>query len=194
MNDAFRAKLAAELGLEPDATDDAIASAAKALRIRSTIAAAVGVSPTVDDETLAGAVRDRRGLVEAAKQSVKEVRLHAADRQAIDSAVAAADHRPTLVGGGATPPPAPAPVVDRFGFPKAQVPDPVVIKKGVDPSQWTQREREDAFQRRLGQKFWPGTKPAPAGDVVYQPSPNDVTEFNESTGQWVEKHPYREIP
>ncbi len=33
MNDAFRAKLAAELGLDPGADEDAITSAAKALRI-----------------------------------------------------------------------------------------------------------------------------------------------------------------
>ena len=42
-------------------------------------------------------------------------------------------------------------------------------------------------------RFWPGTEPPPPGDVVYIPSPNDVARFYESTGQWVEKNPFREI-
>ena len=54
------------------------------------------------------------------------------------------------------------------------MPPPVVIQRGKPKSEWTQREIEDQIQRRLGQKFWPGTKPPPPGDVVYLPSPNDT--------------------
>jgi hypothetical protein len=108
--------------------------------------------------------------------------------------VAAADLRPTLVGGGtAPPPPPPASRVDAFGFPVADIPAPVVIQKGKPVSEWTPSEQQDAMLRRLGQKFWPGTKPPPAGDTLYFPSPDDVSEFDESTGRWVEKNPYREV-
>jgi hypothetical protein len=107
--------------------------------------------------------------------------------------LAAAGHEPTVIGGGAAPPPAPAPVLDAFGFPLPQIPAPVVIKQGVPVEQWTQRQREDAMLRRLGPRFWPGTKPPPAGDVVYIPSPNDTSSFDESTGQWREKKPYKEV-
>jgi hypothetical protein len=108
--------------------------------------------------------------------------------------VAAADYRPTHVGGGtAPPPPPPASRVDAFGFPVADIPAPVVIQKGKPVSEWTPREQQDAMLRRLGQKFWPGTKPPPAGDTLYFPSPDDVSEFDESTGRWVEKNPYREV-
>jgi hypothetical protein len=85
-------------------------------------------------------------------------------------------------------------VLDAFGLPTARTPKPVVIQKGVDPSQWTEKQRQDAALRRLGQKFWPGTEKPPAGDTVYYPSPADPYRFDEATGQWVEKHPYREIP
>jgi hypothetical protein len=186
-SDVFRAKMAAELGLDASADDEAMVSAAKALRMRSMIAAAAGVSPSVDDDTLASAVRARRDLVEASKRRVDEVRLQAADRSAIDATVAAADFRGgTLRGGGTAPPPAP-PVSRLDAFPA-----PVVIKKGVTVQQYTDRQRQDAMLRRLGPRFHPGTQPPPPGDVVYQPSPNDVSEFRD--GQWVEKHPYREVP
>jgi hypothetical protein len=107
--------------------------------------------------------------------------------------VAAAGHEPTLRGGGTAPPPAP-PVsrLDAFGFPVADIPKPVVIQKGVPVEQWTERQRQDAMLRKLGPRFFPGTQAPPAGDTVYQPSPNDVSEFRD--GQWVEKHPYREMP
>jgi hypothetical protein len=69
----------------------------------------------------------------------------------------------------------------------------VRIQAGVPPEQWTEKQRQDAMLRRLGQKFWPGTEKPPAGDVWYTPSPNDVTRYDEATGQWVDKQPYREI-
>lgn len=78
-------------------------------------------------------------------------------------------------------------------LPRPDIPAPVVIQRGKPQSEWTQREIEDYLQRKLGQKFWPGTKPAPPGDVVYIPSPNDTSFFDESTGHWVEKTPYKEV-
>jgi hypothetical protein len=78
-------------------------------------------------------------------------------------------------------------------YAQPDVPAPVVIQRGVDPADWTPRQAQDAMLRRLGRRFWPGTEPPPPGDVVYIPSPKDVSRFDESTGQWVEKTPYKEM-
>ena len=78
-------------------------------------------------------------------------------------------------------------------YAQPDVPAPVRIRRGTDPAEWTERQRQDFALRQLGQKFWPGTKPPPAQDVWYQPSPNDVSRYDEATGQWVEKNPYREV-
>jgi hypothetical protein len=74
------------------------------------------------------------------------------------------------------------------------MPAPVVIQKGVSPADWTPKQVQDARLRSLGPRFFPGTQKPPAGDVVYYPSPNDVSRFDEASGTWVEKHPYKEIP
>jgi hypothetical protein len=73
------------------------------------------------------------------------------------------------------------------------IPPPVVLKRGKPQSEWTKREIEDHLQRKLGRKFWPGTRPSPPGDEIYLPSPADVSRFDEATGQWIPKNPYREI-
>jgi hypothetical protein len=181
MREEFRAKVAAALGLEdPRASDEAIATAIKELRTRSRIAAALGVAADASDEAMADAAR---GLVEASKRRVREVKLQPADRKAIDATVAAsgdpfADLRERQV-------------LDAVGLPVAQVPPPVVIQKGVPVEERTQKQHEDVMLRRLGPRFFPGTEKPPATDTVYYPSPNDVVEFKD--GQWIEKQPYREI-
>jgi hypothetical protein len=117
------------------------------------------------------------------------------EREARIVAAAALDlDRVNVKGGGTNPPPA-APVgpTDKFGFPVAGIPAPVVLKKGVPPEQWTERQRQDAMLRRLGPRFHPGTEAPPKGDQLYFPSPNDVSRYDEASGQWVEKNPYREI-
>lgn len=80
------------------------------------------------------------------------------------------------------PPPSNRQAVDDLGIPIDIVPPPVRISRGTDPSQWTERERQDAMLRRLGPRFHPGTKPPPAQDVWYQPSPNDVSVYIEGEG------------
>jgi hypothetical protein len=80
--------------------------------------------------------------------------------------------------------------LDDLGLPIPGVPDPVRIQRGTPPEQWTQRQQEDFFLRQLGPRFYPGTQPPPQRDVWYQPSPNDVSEFVETTdgqGYWREK-------
>jgi hypothetical protein len=193
-SDAHRAKMAAALGLDASADDEAMVNAAKALRMRSMIAAAVGVSPAVDDDTLTGAIRARRDLVEASKRRVDEVRLQAADRSAIDATVAAADFRGgTLRGGGTNPPPAPPAAVDNCGMPIAGIPEPVLLRKGVDPATWTKEQEHNQFAHLLGGKFAIGRpKPPNPHDAYYWPSPNDHSEL--VNGEWVEKNPYREMP
>jgi hypothetical protein len=193
-SDVFRAKMAAELGLDASASDEAIVSAAKALRMRSMIAAAAGVSPSVDDDTLASAVRARRDLVEASKRRVDEVRLQAADRSAIDATVAAADFRGgTLRGGGTNPPPPPPrAAVDKHGFPVLDMPAPVRISEGKPPETWTKEEQYRYLAHQLGGKFALGVPRPPRGeDGYYWPSPDDHSEL--VNGEWVEKNPYREI-
>lgn len=73
-------------------------------------------------------------------------------------------------------------------------PAPVVIEKGVSPADWTPKQAQDAMLRRLGPRFFPGTEAPPKGDIVYYPSPGDVSRFDEASGTWVEKNPYREVP
>jgi hypothetical protein len=70
---------------------------------------------------------------------------------------------------------------------------PVVIRKGTPVEERTERQHQDAMQRRLGPRFYPGTEAPPKGDEIYIPSPNDHSRFDEATGRWVEKNPYREI-
>jgi hypothetical protein len=132
MNDAFRAKVAAELGLDPGADDETVLRAAAELRSRSRIAAALGVATDADEGTL---LKAARGLVEASRRRVGEVRLQAADRSAIDVAVAASDSPVADAHERA--------VLNSLGLPAAQVPAPVVLKRGVNPDQWTERQRQD---------------------------------------------------
>jgi hypothetical protein len=73
-------------------------------------------------------------------------------------------------------------VLDDLGLPIAQVPPPVRISRGSDPSEWTERQRQDFALRQLGPQFWPGTKAPPAQDGWYQPSPNDHSEYVEGEG------------
>ncbi len=73
-------------------------------------------------------------------------------------------------------------VLDDLGLPIAQVPPPVRISRGSDPSDWTERQRQDWALRQLGPQFRPGTKAPPAQDVWYQPSPNDHSEYVEGEG------------
>lgn len=71
------------------------------------------------------------------------------------------------------------------------VPAPQRVSRGKPMSEWTDQERADALQRRLGPRFHPGTQPPPKGDKWYWPSPNDPFEFDEASGQWREKRGYR---
>ena len=80
---------------------------------------------------------------------------------------------------------------DDLGLPIPPIPAPQVVSKGKPVEQWTEQEKADALQRQLGQRFWPGTKPPPKGDVYYQPSPNDPFEYDEASGQWRAKPNYR---
>ncbi|MGH6683970.1 MAG: hypothetical protein ACRECA_08645 [Pseudolabrys sp.] len=91
-------------------------------------------------------------------------------------------------------PPSNAPVVrDMLGLPIPPVPPPVRISKGVPRSQWTRQQEADYVQRRLGQRFWPGTTEPPKGDVWHWPDPNAPYEFVETAdgeGFWREKPNY----
>lgn len=182
-NSAIRAHIVAVLGLNPGADDDAIVEAARTLRMRSMIAAAVGVSPAVDDETLAGAITKRRNLIEAAKQSVREVRLHEADRRAIDATVAASSDPHADLRERA--------ILDELGLPVAQTPPPVLLRKGTDRADYTKEQQYQEFAHKLGGRIAEGVPKPPGGDVYYLPSPNDHVEF--VNGEWVEKAPYKEI-
>jgi hypothetical protein len=83
-------------------------------------------------------------------------------------------------------------VLDLFGLPVAQTPAPVLLRKGTSPADYTPEQQYQNFAHKLGGKFTEGVPKPPGGDVIYQPSPNDVVEFRD--GQWVEKRPYKELP
>jgi hypothetical protein len=85
-------------------------------------------------------------------------------------------------------------------LPAPGIPPPVRIRVGKPVKDWTQRERDDALQRKLGPAFHGGTNPPPGGDFLYFPSPSDHSEYvhnGDRTGFWREKsiqqQPYREI-
>jgi hypothetical protein len=109
-----------------------------------------------------------------------------------------AGREPTVTGGGATPPPAPAAELDAFGFPKARTPEPVRISKGVNPADYTREQQYQAFAHMLGGKFTQGVPRPPAGDTYYAPSPHDTYRWvdnGDGTGQFEPKaeREYREI-
>jgi hypothetical protein len=83
-------------------------------------------------------------------------------------------------------------VLDAFGLPVAQVPPPVLLRKGTDPADYTREQQYQDFAHKLGGKFTEGVPKPPAGDVIYSPSPNDPYRWDESAGRFVEKIPYRE--
>jgi hypothetical protein len=89
-----------------------------------------------------------------------------------------------------TSPSSSAPMLDSVGIPLAQLPAPVRISKGTPPEQWDDRQRQDALLRRMSPRLWPGTKPPPAQDVWYQPSPNDHSVYVEGEG-WQPKPNYQ---
>jgi hypothetical protein len=103
-----------------------------------------------------------------------------------------AANEPTVRGGGTNPPPAP-PVgpTDKFGLPVAQMPEPVLLRKGTNVEDYTQEQQFDRFMNMLGGQFKASAKPLPQGDSWYLPSPNDTSEFK--NGQWVLKNPYKEV-
>jgi hypothetical protein len=82
-------------------------------------------------------------------------------------------------------------VLDAFGLPVADVPPPVLLRKGTNVEDYTQEQHFDRFMNMLGGKFKASAKPLPQGDSWYLPSPNDTSEFK--NGQWVPKRPYREL-
>jgi hypothetical protein len=84
-------------------------------------------------------------------------------------------------------------VLDSLGLPTASTPPPVLLSKGVDVADYNNDQHYSRFLKMLGGQFAKFAGPLPAGDSWYLPSPNDVTRYDEATGQWVEKNPYREI-
>ncbi|WP_343709729.1 hypothetical protein [Mycobacterium sp.] len=73
---------------------------------------------------------------------------------------------------------------DSVGLPLPEVPRPVKITHGRDPSQWTEQERKDAVSWQLGQRFRVGLRPPPGGSGYHIPSPDSPSTFDETTGQW----------
>jgi hypothetical protein len=73
------------------------------------------------------------------------------------------------------------------------IPAPVVIRKGVDPADYTREQQYSDFAHKLGPVFSAGVPRPPAGDTIFIPSPNDPYRWDEAAGRFVEKNPYREI-
>jgi hypothetical protein len=82
-------------------------------------------------------------------------------------------------------------VLDSLGLPVADMPAPVLMRKGVNVEDYTQEQHFDRFMNMLGGKFKASARPLPQGDSWYLPSPNDTVEFK--NGQWVPKNPYKEV-
>lgn len=79
------------------------------------------------------------------------------------------------------------PLVDGIGIPIPPVPTPQRLVRGKDPATWTKQERDDAALWALGPQFRRGLRPPPGGDGYYRPSPNDVSTYDEASGEWRSK-------
>lgn len=85
-------------------------------------------------------------------------------------------------------------VLDEIGLPVAQVPPPVLLRKGTDPADYNREEQYRDFVDKLGLGPRLGVPKPPGADVWYQPSPNDPYRWDESAGRFVEKQPFKEVP
>jgi len=84
-------------------------------------------------------------------------------------------------------------VLDEVGLPVAQVPPPVLLRKGTNAADYTREQEYQYFAHKFGGKIAEGVPKPPAGDVWYQPSPNDPYRWDESAGRFVEKQPFKEV-
>ncbi|MBZ4609145.1 hypothetical protein GBP66_00230 [Mycobacterium avium subsp. hominissuis] len=78
---------------------------------------------------------------------------------------------------------------DSLGLPIPGVPAPVRLVHGKDPATWTRQERDDAVLYALGGRFAAAAAargiPRPPGSAgYYQPSPNDVSYYDEAAQEW----------
>lgn len=90
-------------------------------------------------------------------------------------------------------PQAPDVVRDAIGNPVEPLAQPVRISHGRPQAQWSHQEVSDAFLWQLGPRFRGGLKPPPAGDGYFIPSPNAHSYYDQASGQWVAKNPYKVV-
>jgi hypothetical protein len=174
----------AQLGLPGDSDAEAVYAACREARRRSMVTEACGLAASAtDDEILA--------VIEAAKarKAAAAVQLHAADKQAVDVAVAYAQggvvaelRRAGVVitpsiEAAAPALPAPGSAVpqlqyDSVGLPVPPIPAPVRIVRGKDPATWTDAEKNNSTVRQM----FPGLRhllpPDPGSAGTYLPTPN----------------------
>jgi hypothetical protein len=184
----FHQTVCAQLGLPGDSNAEVVYAACcearQRLMVRSMVTEACGLAASAtDDEILA--------VIEAAKarKAATAVQLHAADKQAVDVAVAYAQGGVVAelrrAGIVITPPieaaapalPAPGSAVpqlqyDSVGLPVPPIPAPVRIVRGKDPMTWTDAERNNSTVRQM----FPGLRhllpPDPGSAGTYLPTPN----------------------
>lgn len=97
--------------------------------------------------------------------------------------------RPQAVTASSQPPSPNSTMRDSLGLPIPGVPAPVRLVHGRDPATWTRQERDDAVLYALGGRFAAAAAargiPRPPGSAgYYQPSPNDVSYYDEAAQEW----------
>lgn len=80
---------------------------------------------------------------------------------------------------------------DSVGLPIPGIPAPVRLVRGKPPEEWTKQERDDAALWALGPAFRRGLRPPPGSSGYYYPSPNDVSTYDEASGEWRPKTDYQ---
>jgi hypothetical protein len=130
-----------------------------------------------------------RGAADPAMERVSgEVlrRLGVAPRQAASGAVAAS--APVSF----SPNPTVGAVRDSAGMRIPGIPAPVRTYKGKPPEEWTSEEQWRYYAHKLGPAISAGVPPPPKPDAWYIPSsPNELSVFDEATGQFLPNPNYQ---
>ena len=187
MSREFHQKVCAQLGLPGDSDAETVYAACREFRRRSMVAEACGLAAGASDDEIVAVIEAAQ-----ARKGAEAVQLHAADKQAVDVAVAYAQGgvvaelrragigitRPVAAAAAPLPPPGsavPQLQYDSVGLPIAPIPAPVRIVRGKDPETWTKGERDNALLRQMFPGLRDRIPPAPGGVGYYQPTGSELS-------------------
>jgi hypothetical protein len=206
----FHQMVCAQLGLPGDSDAEVVYAACREASrrsmVRSMVTEACGLAASATNDEIVA-------VIEAAKarKAAAAVQLHAADKQAVDVAVAYAQGGVVAelrrAGIVITPPieaaapalPAPGSAVpqlqyDSVGLPVPPIPAPVRLVSGKDPEAWSKTERDNALLRQMFPGLRDRIPPAPGGAGYYLPTGSEHSlpvQLENGDVEWVPNPNYR---